>query len=65
MSAKYTIGADVPADEPLYDSQGKRIDAEYVDQAVQDVHEALTGRPSLSGKGSSPPCKLSRCSLSR
>jgi hypothetical protein len=53
MSKKYTLGPDVPADEPVYDSKGNLVDDGYIDQAVEDVHRAL-GRPSLSGAGSSP-----------
>lgn len=57
MSAKkqeYELGPDVAADEPVYDSHGNRIDADYIEHAVADVHDALAGRPSLSGRGSSP-----------
>jgi hypothetical protein len=53
MSKHYTLGPDLPADEPVYDSRGNLIGDDYIDQAVEDVHSAL-GRPSLSGTGSSP-----------
>jgi hypothetical protein len=53
MSNRYTLGPDVPDGEPVRDSKGNLIDADYIDRAVEDVHTAL-GRPSLSGGGRSP-----------
>lgn len=35
------IGRSVPADEPVYDSHGARIDEDYTRRAVEDVHRAL------------------------
>lgn len=55
MSRKYEIGPDVAPDEKVYDTHGNLIDDDYIAQAVEDAHEALAGRPSLSGrKGLSP-----------
>jgi 1-acyl-sn-glycerol-3-phosphate acyltransferase len=53
MSNRYTLGPDVPDDEPVRDSKGNPIDAGYIERAVEEVHTAL-GRPSLSGGGESP-----------
>jgi len=53
MSNRYTLGPDVPDGEPVRDSTGSPIDADYIQRAVEDVHTAL-GRPSLSGGGQSP-----------
>lgn len=54
MSNRYTLGPDVPDGEPVRDSKGNPIDADYIDRAIEDVHTAL-GRPSLSeGGGQSP-----------
>jgi hypothetical protein len=53
MTKKYSLGPDVPSDEPVYDSKGNLIDDDYIDQAVEDVHRVF-GRPSPSGDGSSP-----------
>lgn len=38
MSKNYTLGPDVPADEPVYDSKGNLIDDGYIDHAIKDVH---------------------------
>lgn len=55
MNARYTLGPDVEPNEELYDSLGNRIDEDYTDQAVADVHRSLGGRPSLSGHRSRSP----------
>ena len=60
----YRLGADIGDDEDLHDSQGRRVDDDYVHKAVS---EALTqvrgrGRPSLSESGESP---LLRVRISR
>jgi len=60
----FRLGADIGHDEDLRDSQGRRVDDAYVQQAVS---EALTrvrvrGRPSLSESGESP---LLRVRISR
>lgn len=60
----FRLGADIGDDEDLRDSQGRRVDDAYVQQAVS---EALTrvrgrGRPSLSESGESP---LLRVRISR
>jgi predicted HicB family RNase H-like nuclease len=52
--SKYTLGPDVPPDELVRDSKGNVIDEDYIAQAVQDVHDAVAGRPSLSSQGTSP-----------
>lgn len=44
--------------EVVLDSQGRRIDQAYVDQAIAEVHEALdrlAGRPSLTGRAARSP----------
>jgi hypothetical protein len=44
--------------ETVHDSQGRRVDAAYVDGAVRNVHEHLKnkgGRPSLSGASARSP----------
>ena|GEM_PF-6035773 len=42
------FGPDVDlATEELYDTKGTRIDQDYVDQAIADVHQYRTGRPPL------------------
>lgn len=52
---RYRLGADVDLDaEDLRDRKGKRIDATYVRQAVEDVH-AHVGRPSLTSPGERSP----------
>jgi len=48
------LGRYVPSDEPVYDSRGNRVDQEYIERAVGDVHRAL-GRPSLSRSGGTSP----------
>lgn len=60
----YVPGTDVPKDEVLRDSQGRVVDDEYVDSAVQDAVQKVRGRgrPSLSESGESP---LLRVRLSR
>ncbi len=60
----FRLGADITDEEDLRDSQGRRVDDAYVQQAVS---EALTrvrgrGRPSLSESGESP---LLRVRISR
>ena len=53
---RYRIGPDVDAGEDLRDSQGRPIDEDYVEAAVEDAVSAVRGRgrPSLSGSGASP-----------
>lgn len=53
---RYRIGPDVPDEEELRDSQGRVIDAAYVDVAVEEAIEQVRGqgRPSLSKSGESP-----------
>lgn len=52
---RYRLGADVDLDaEDVRDRRGKRVDAAYVRQAVEDVH-AHVGRPSLSSPGERSP----------
>ena len=44
--------------EAVHDSQGRRVDAAYVEGAVRNVHEHLKnkgGRPSLSGAATRSP----------
>jgi hypothetical protein len=43
MSNRYTLGPDVPDDEPVRDSNGNPIDADYIDRAVEDVHTVSSG----------------------
>jgi predicted HicB family RNase H-like nuclease len=52
----YTVGPDVPDREVLRDSQGRVVDDEYVEAAVQDALRQARGRgrPSLSESGESP-----------
>lgn len=52
----YTVGPDVPDREALRDSQGRVVDDEYVEAAVQDALRQARGRgrPSLSESGESP-----------
>jgi Ribbon-helix-helix protein, copG family len=52
----YTVGPDVPDREVLRDSQGRVVDDEYVEAAVQDALRQAPGRgrPSLSDSGESP-----------
>ena len=59
---KYGIGPDVRADEELH--QGRLVDDDYVDAAVEDAISVVRGRgrPSLSDLGESP---LPRVRLSR
>ncbi|WP_017972467.1 ribbon-helix-helix protein, CopG family [Actinopolyspora halophila] len=52
---RYTLGPDAATDEELYDSHGNPVDATYIDQAVDDVDRALSGRPSLSGRRTRSP----------
>ncbi len=54
MNENYILGADASADEQVYDARGNLIDEGYIARAVEDVHDALAGRPSLSGEGASP-----------
>lgn len=65
MTAKprYRDEGDVPAGT-LRDSQGRRVDDQYVDQAVEEAIEHVRGRgrPSLSEAGQSP---LLRVRISR
>lgn len=60
----YVSGTDLAKDEVLRDSQGRVVDDEYVDGAVEDaIHKVRgRGRPSLSESGESP---LLRVRLSR
>lgn len=57
---KYSIEAheiDLENEE-VHDSQGRRVDAAYVEGAVRNVHEHLKnmgGRPSLSGAAAKSP----------
>lgn len=50
-------GPDVDLDrQDVRDSRGRRITDDYVDAAVQDVHQKLPpGRPSLDRQGSASP----------
>lgn len=48
--SRYTLGPDVGSDDEVYDTHGNRIDQDYIDQAVADVHR-MVGRPSLSADG--------------
>ncbi|MGH3426905.1 MAG: hypothetical protein ACRD3Q_17210 [Terriglobales bacterium] len=42
------FGPDVDLDtEEVYDSKGVRIDQNYVEQAIADVHQYRVGRPPL------------------
>jgi predicted HicB family RNase H-like nuclease len=52
----YVDRGDVPDDDVLHDSRGRRIDDRYVDAAVKDAldHVRRRGRPSLSIAGESP-----------
>ena len=54
---KLARGRDVDlAREDVRDRRGKRIDADYVERAVADVHEKIgRGRPSLTGKAEPSP----------
>jgi predicted HicB family RNase H-like nuclease len=54
--ASYRLGPDVPDDEVLRDSQGRVVDDEYVEVAVEEAIEQVRGRgrPSLSSGGESP-----------
>lgn len=63
MSTRYTLGRDVGPEEELHDSYGNRIEENYVEQAVSDVHHALGGRPSLSGKRTRSPQVTLRCHI--
>lgn len=56
MARKYKAGPDVKRDELVYDSKGNRIDQDYIDRAVEDVHRQLgRGRPSLTAPGAVSP----------
>ena len=61
---RYVLGTDVAKDEILRDSQGRVVDDEYVDGAVEGAIREVRGRgrPSLSESGESP---LLRVRLSR
>lgn len=50
MTKQFHVGPDVDLDaEEVRDSRGRRITAEYVEDAVADVHERnRRGRPSLA-----------------
>lgn len=52
----YRLGPDLPDEDELLDSQGRVVDEEYVDAAVEDAIEQVRGRgrPSLSTTGESP-----------
>lgn len=51
----YRVGPDVDLDrEVVRDRKGKRVDAEYVERAVADVH-TRAGRPSLTSPGAHSP----------
>ncbi|HEY4939163.1 MAG TPA: ribbon-helix-helix protein, CopG family [Actinomycetota bacterium] len=52
----YSVGPDVPDRKVLRDSQGRVVDDEYVEAAVQDALRQARGRgrPSLSESGESP-----------
>lgn len=55
--ARYVLdpGPDVDLEaEEIRDSKGARIDQEYVERAVEDVHRAM-GRPSLTAPGQHSP----------
>lgn len=45
MSTRYTLGRDVGPEEEVHDSYGNRVDEDYVEQAVSDVHHALGRLP--------------------
>lgn len=52
---RYRVGADVDLDTTeVRDRKGKRVDAAYVRQAIEDVH-AYAGRPSLTAPGERSP----------
>lgn len=51
---RYELGPNIPADKPLRDTHGTLIDQDYIDQAVDDAHQAVTGRPSLAGHRCGP-----------
>ncbi|MGI8614047.1 MAG: hypothetical protein ACR2KL_08940 [Nocardioidaceae bacterium] len=53
---RYTLGADIPADEVLHDSAGRVVDDAYVEAAVHAARDYTRGRgrPSLSRSGESP-----------
>ena len=56
MARKYKAGPDVKRGEKVYDSKGNRIDQNYIDRAVEDVHRQLgRGRPSLTAPGAVSP----------
>lgn len=56
MARKYEAGPDVKPEEEVYDSKGNRIDQDYIDRAVEDVHRQLgPGRPSLTSPGAVSP----------
>jgi predicted HicB family RNase H-like nuclease len=61
---EYRLGPDVPDIEDLHDGQGRLIDDDYVDGAVEDALAEVRrrGRPSLSRSGESP---LLRVRISR
>ena len=48
MSTRYTLGRAVEPEEELHDSYGNRIDEDYVEQAVSDVHSVQPGRNGLA-----------------
>lgn len=55
MNRKYELGLDAASDEEVYDTHGNLIDDDYITQAVEDAHETLAGRPSLSGHNGLSP----------
>lgn len=61
---RYRLGADVPDDEEVRDSEGRLVDDAYVATAVEDAIQYIRrpGRPSLSDVGESP---LLRVRISR
>jgi len=51
----YALGPDIPDTEIVRDQQGRVIDDDYVEEAVDDaLRQARRGRPSLSDSGESP-----------
>ena len=52
----YALGPDVPDTEILRDRQGRVIDDDYAEEAVEDALQQVRrrGRPSLSESGESP-----------
>lgn len=53
---RYVLGPDIPTGEVLRDRQGRVVDDDYVEGAVEDAVRKVRGRgrPSLSSSGESP-----------